>query len=79
MKQFQELLSVKINVEKCEACWFGKTKHQNTQQARCKWTSLTNSFIKILGSAINYNKALADKKTFIPCLLIVTHCQKRGL
>ena len=44
MKQFQELFSVKINVEKCEACWFGKTKHQNTQPARCKWTSLTNSF-----------------------------------
>ena len=64
MKPFYEFSSVKINVEKCEACWLGKARHRTTQPARCKWTSLTKSCIKILCITFSYNKALADKENF---------------
>ena len=41
MKRFQEFSSLKINVEKCEACWLGKARHRTTQPARGERTSLT--------------------------------------
>ena len=58
MKQFQEFSSLKINVEKCGACWLGKARHRTTQPARCKWTSPTKICIKILVITFSYNKAL---------------------
>ena len=64
MKRFQEFSSLKINVEKCEACWLGKARHRTTQPARCKWTSLTKGCIKILSITFSYNKALVDKENF---------------
>ena len=62
MKWFQEFSSVKINVEKCEACWLGKARHRTTQPARCQWTSLTKSCIKILGMTFSFNKTSAYKE-----------------
>ena len=64
MMRFHEFSSLKINVEKCEACWLGKAKHRTTQPARCKWTSLRKSCMEILGITFNYNKPLADKENF---------------
>ena len=60
----QEFSMLRINVEKCEACWIGKAKNRNTKPVKCKWTSLTKSSIKILGICFNYDKALVEKDNF---------------
>ena len=65
IKRFQEFSSLKINVEKCEACWLGKARHQLLSQLDVsKWTTLSKSCIKILGITVSYNKALAEKENF---------------
>ena len=49
LKNFEEFSSLKINIEKCEACWILRAKNRNTKPVKCKWTSLTKISIKILG------------------------------
>ena len=49
LKKFEEFSSLRINVERCEACWIRRAKNRNTKPVKCKWTSLTKSSIKILG------------------------------
>ena len=83
IKNDDEFSSLKINVEKCEACWLGKAGHRTTQPARCKWTSITKSCIKILGIMFSYNKALADKENFytlsLDCRTLLNICKQRWL
>ena len=64
LKKFEEFSSLRINVEKCEACWIGRAKNRNTKSVKCKWTSLTKSSIKILGICFSYDKALVEKDNF---------------
>ena len=64
MKKFEVFLSLKINVEKCEAGWIGKAKNCVTKIISCKWRSVTQSTIKILGVHFSYGKKLADKENF---------------
>ena len=54
----------KNNVEKCEACWIGRSKANTDKPVQCKWISLTNSTIKILGTHFSYNKLLEEKTNF---------------
>ena len=62
--KFERFSSLRINVEKCEACWNGRAKNRNTKPAKCKWTSLTKSSIRILGICFSYDKALVEKDNF---------------
>ena len=48
-EKFQEFPLLRINVEKCDACWIGRAKNRNTKPVKCNWTSLTKCSIKILG------------------------------
>ena len=64
LKKFGEFSSLRINIEKCEACWIGRAKNRNTKPVKCKWTSLTKSSIKILGICFSYDKALVEKDNF---------------
>ena len=64
MKKFEVFSSLKINVEKCEAGWVGKPKNCVTKMISCKWRSVTQSNIKILGVHFSYDKKLADKENF---------------
>ena len=50
-----------MNVEKCEACWIGRSKGDTDKPVNCKWISLTNNAIKILGT---HNKLLEKKMNF---------------
>ena len=63
-KKSEEFSSLRINVEKCEACWIGRAKNHNNKPVKCKWTSLTKSSIKILGICLSYDKALVEKNNF---------------
>ena len=64
IKEFGTFSSLKINVEKCEACWIGRSKANTNKPVQCKWISLTNSTIKILGTHFSYNKLLEEKTNF---------------
>ena len=64
--------SLKMNVEKCEACWIGRSKGDTDKPVKCKWISLTNNTIKILGTHFSYNKLLEKKMNFY---YLVTDCR----
>ena len=64
IKEFGTFSSLKINVEKCEACWIGRSKANTDKPVQCKWISLMNSTIKILGIRFSYNKLLEEKTNF---------------
>ena len=64
IKEFGTFSSLKINAEKCEACWIGRSKANTDKPVQCKWVSLTNSTIKILGTHFSYNKLLEEKTNF---------------
>ena len=72
MKKFEVFSSLKINVEKCEAAWLGKAKNCVTKIISCKWQSMTQSTVKILGVRFSYDKKLADKENF--CKPIINGC-----
>ena len=61
---FEEFSSLKINPEKCEACWIGSAKHRTETPLNCKWISLCTGSIKLLGNYISYNRNLANKLNF---------------
>ena len=61
-----------MNVEKCEACWIGRSKGDTDKPVKCKWISLTNNTIKILGTHFSYNKLLEKKMNFYN---LVTDCR----
>ena len=83
IKEFETFSSLKINVEKSEACWIGRSKANTDKPVQCKWISLTNSTIKILGTHFSYNKLLEEKTNFyairIDCRAILNLWKQRFL
>ena len=61
-----------MNVEKCEACWIGRSKGDTDKPVKCKWISLTNNTMKILGTHFSYNKLLEKEMNFYN---LVTDCR----
>ena len=64
IKKYGIFSSLKMNVEKCEACWIGRSKGDTDKPVKCKLISLTNNTIKILGTHFSYNKLLEKKMNF---------------
>ena len=62
MKKFEVFSSLKIDVEKCVAGWIGKAKNCVTKIISCKWRSITQSTIKILGIRLAMTKNWPTKK-----------------
>ena len=83
IKELGTFSSLKINAEKFEACWTGGSKTNTDKPVQCKWISLTNSTIKILGTHFNYNKLLEKKTNFYAirtdCRAILNLWKKRFL
>ena len=46
---------LKINDDKCEACWIGKAKYRKEYPVECTWRSLVSDPIKILGAYFGYD------------------------
>ena len=63
-EEVRGISSLKINIEKCEAGWIGKAKNCVTKIILCKWQSMTQSTINILGVHFSYDKKLADRENF---------------
>ena len=64
MRKFGEFSSLHANVEKCEACWIGRSKCRTDKPVNCKVTSLIRSSITILGVHYSYNREVAEDKNF---------------
>ena len=76
-------LIIKMNVEKCEACCIGRSKGDTDKPVKCKWISLTNNTIKILGTHFSDNKLLEKKMNFyslvIDCWTLLNIWKQRWL
>ena len=57
--------SLKVNLEKCEACWLGRAKFREDKPIACKWTALNNGCVRILGSFFSYDPLLSHKVNFL--------------
>ena len=57
--------SLKVNLEKCEACWLGRAKFRDHKPIACKWTALNNGCIRILGYFFSYDPLLSQKVNFL--------------
>ena len=64
MKTFGTFSSLKISVEKCEACCLGKSKGNTDKPIDSKWVLLETKTIKILDTHFSYNKELEEKMNF---------------
>ena len=47
---FEVFSSLKVNLDKCEACWIGASKFITDKPLGCNWVSLTNGSIRVLRS-----------------------------
>ena len=56
---------LKVNLDKCEACWIGASKFNTDTPLGCSWVSLTNGSIRVLGNFISYNDLIAHQLTFL--------------
>ena len=57
--------SLKINLNKCEACCLGRVKKRSTKPIDCKWVYLVSDSVKVLGSRFSYDQDLTNKLNFL--------------
>ena len=55
--------SLKVNLEKCEACWLGRANFRDDKPIACKWNALNKDCIRIL--FFSYHAALSQKVNFL--------------
>ena len=65
MEEFGTFSSLKLNLQKPEACWIGASRFNTNTSTNCIWVNLGNDKIRILGTYISYNKQLADQYNFV--------------
>ena len=62
--RFQSYSSLKLNLEKSEACWIGRTRGLTNTPINCKWVDLNNQAIRNLGIFNSYDHDLVQKLIF---------------
>ena len=62
---FQTFSSLKLNVEKCEACWVGAEKDNPAKPIDCKWFNIASKAIHTLGNYNSYDTDLVEKLNFL--------------
>ena len=81
--QFREFSSLKLNLEKSEACWIGKAKGREDKPIDCHWINLYNDKIRILGVHSSYDADLENSYNFFSVISKIKDCLKcwegRGL
>ena len=77
---FQTFSSLKLNVEKCEACWIGAEKDNPAKPINCKWVNTASEAIRIYNS---YDTDLVEKLNFLddlkPFRDVIRAWEPRGL
>ena len=62
---FEEFSSLKLNLDKCEACWIGSAKSKLDMPIDCDWVNIQNDKTLTLGIFNSYDQSLADKYNFL--------------
>ena len=62
---FEEFSSLKLNLDKCQACWIGSAKSKLDTLIDCKWVNIEKDKILTLGIFNSYDQSLADKYNFL--------------
>ena len=57
--------SLKLNLEKSEACWIGNRMGSNERPINCRWVDIKCSVIRTLGIFNSYHKDLEQKLNFL--------------
>ena len=60
-----EKFSLKLNLDKCEACWIGSAKSKLDTPIDCNWVNIEKEKILTLGIFNSYDQSLADKYNFL--------------
>ena len=58
---FQTFSSLKLDVEKCEACWIGAEKDNPAKPVNCKWVNIASEAIRTLGIYNSFDTDLVEK------------------
>ena len=69
---FQTFSSLKLNLEKSEACWIGAARTSTHTPICCKWINLNSDAIRSLGIFNSYDTDLAEKLNFLDNLKCLT-------
>ena len=79
-EEFGTFSSLKLNLQKSEACWIGASRFNTNISTNCIWVNLFNDKIRILGTYISYNKQHADQYNFVNVIKnILSIWRLRGL
>ena len=62
---FEEFSSLKLNLDKCQACWIGSAKSKLDTLIDCNWVNIEKDKILTLGIFNSYDQSLADKYNFL--------------
>ena len=69
---FQTFSSLKLNLEKSEACWIGTARASTHMPISCIWVNLNSDAIRSLGIFNSYDTDLAEKLNFLDNLKCLT-------
>ena len=69
---FQTFSSLKLNLEKSEACWIGAARASTYTPISCKCVNLNSNVIRPLGIFNSYDTDLAEKLNFLDNLKCLT-------
>ena len=62
---FQSFSSLKLNLNKSEACWIGAKRGSNKTPINCKWININCNAIRSLGIFNSYDTDLEEKLNFL--------------
>ena len=63
--KFEKYSSLKLIVEKCQACWIGSAKGTQDAPIKCNWVNLVDDKVLTLGVLMSYDVTLAEKCNFL--------------
>ena len=61
---FEQFSSLKLNLEKSEACWIGSARGKADKPINCRWINLNTDKIRTLGVYNSYDTDLANRCNF---------------
>ena len=62
---FEEFSSLKLSLDKCQACWIDSSKSKLDTPIVCNWVNIEKDKILTLGIFNSYDQSLADKYNFL--------------
>ena len=68
---FQLYSSLKLNLDKSEACWIGTKRGAKETPINCRWVNLNCSVIRTLGIFNSYDMDLMEKLNFLDKLKVL--------